>query len=115
MGEPVYRRVVVKLSGEYFAGGDPFGIHQGTIDRIAKGTAEAHRAPPPEMKVNLEEFTPALLNDAKLTKRLVGLFGEVIGAENVKPRLPVMGGEDFGRFASTGAPDSAQSRTAETL
>jgi amidohydrolase len=74
------------------------------IDRIAKGTAEAHRAPPPEMKVNLQEFTPALLNDAKLTKRLMGLFGEVLGAENVKPRLPVMGGEDFSRFASTGAP-----------
>ena len=74
------------------------------IDRIAKGTAEAHRAPPPEMKVNLQEFTPALLNDAKLTKRLTGLFGEVLGAENVKPRLPVMGGEDFSRFASTGAP-----------
>lgn len=74
------------------------------IDRIAKGTAEAHRAPPPEMKVNLQEYTPALLNDAKLTKRLMGLFGEVLGAENVKPRLPVMGGEDFSRFASTGAP-----------
>jgi hippurate hydrolase len=74
------------------------------IDRIAKGTAEAHRAPAPEMKVNLQEFTPALLNDAKLTKRLMGLFGEVIGAENVKPRPPVMGGEDFSRFASTGAP-----------
>ncbi len=74
------------------------------IDRIAKGTAEAHRAPPPEMKVNLQEFTPALLNDAKLTKRLMGLFGEVLGAENVKPRAPVMGGEDFSRFASTGAP-----------
>ncbi|HEY4205025.1 MAG TPA: UMP kinase [Xanthobacteraceae bacterium] len=41
MGEPVYRRVVVKLSGEYFAGGDPFGIHQGTIDRIAKDLIDA--------------------------------------------------------------------------
>jgi hippurate hydrolase len=74
------------------------------IDRIAKGTAEAHRAPAPEMKVNLQEFTPALLNDATLTKRLVNLFGEVVGAGNVKPRLPVMGGEDFSRFATTGAP-----------
>jgi uridylate kinase len=35
MGEPVYRRVVIKLSGEYFAGGNPFGIDQATIDRIA--------------------------------------------------------------------------------
>jgi len=35
MGEPVYRRVVVKLSGEYFAGPQSYGIDQPTIDRIA--------------------------------------------------------------------------------
>jgi uridylate kinase len=36
MGEPpVYRRVVVKLSGEYLAGSQSFGIDQPTIDRIA--------------------------------------------------------------------------------
>ncbi|MGP8122395.1 MAG: UMP kinase [Xanthobacteraceae bacterium] len=35
MGEPVYRRVVVKLSGEYLAGPKPFGIDQTTIDRVA--------------------------------------------------------------------------------
>lgn len=35
MAEPLYRRVVIKLSGEYFAGGQPFGIDQPTIDRIA--------------------------------------------------------------------------------
>ena len=35
MAEAKYRRVVVKLSGEYFAGDQPFGIHQPTIDRIA--------------------------------------------------------------------------------
>jgi uridylate kinase len=35
MAEPVYRRVVVKLSGEYLAGSQPFGIDQPTIDRIA--------------------------------------------------------------------------------
>jgi len=35
MDEPAYRRVVVKLSGEYFAGSKPFGIDQPTIDRIA--------------------------------------------------------------------------------
>lgn len=33
--EPVYRRVVIKLSGESFAGGQAFGIDQATIDRIA--------------------------------------------------------------------------------
>jgi hippurate hydrolase len=45
-----------------------------------------------------------MLNDPKLTKRLMGLFDDVVGAENIKPRLPVMGGEDFGRFAQSGAP-----------
>lgn len=36
MGEPVYRRVVVKLSGEYLAGPQPFGIDQSTIDKVAQ-------------------------------------------------------------------------------
>jgi uridylate kinase len=35
MAEPVYRRVVIKLSGEYFAGANSFGMDQPTIDRIA--------------------------------------------------------------------------------
>ncbi len=35
MAEPAYRRVVIKVSGEYLAGDQPFGIHQPTIDRIA--------------------------------------------------------------------------------
>lgn len=35
MAKLAYRRVVIKLSGEYFAGSQPFGIDQPTIDRIA--------------------------------------------------------------------------------
>ena len=35
MAEPLYRRVVIKVSGESFAGGQSFGIDQPTIDRIA--------------------------------------------------------------------------------
>ena len=35
MPEPVYRRVVVKLSGEALAGPEGLGIHQPTIERIA--------------------------------------------------------------------------------
>ena len=35
MGEPAYLRVVIKVSGEYLAGDQSFGIHQPTIDRIA--------------------------------------------------------------------------------
>ena len=33
---PAYRRVIVKVSGEFLAGPDDFGIHQPTIDLIAK-------------------------------------------------------------------------------
>src|SRR3979411_2858830 len=35
MAEPVYRRVVIKISGEYLAGAQSFGIDHPTIDRIA--------------------------------------------------------------------------------
>ena len=35
MTEPVYRRVVVKVSGEALMGPDDFGIHQPTLERIA--------------------------------------------------------------------------------
>jgi uridylate kinase len=35
MTDPVYRRVVIKLSGEYLAGQQGFGIDQPTVDRIA--------------------------------------------------------------------------------
>jgi uridylate kinase len=41
MSGPVYRRVVVKLSGEYLAGPQPFGIDQLTIDRIAADLIKA--------------------------------------------------------------------------
>jgi uridylate kinase len=41
MGEPLYRRVVVKLSGEYLAGSQPFGIDQPTLDRVASDLIEA--------------------------------------------------------------------------
>jgi uridylate kinase len=35
MAEPVYRRVVVKVSGEALMGPDSFGIHQPTLERVA--------------------------------------------------------------------------------
>ncbi len=35
MAEPIYRRVVVKVSGEALMGPGGFGIHQPTLDRIA--------------------------------------------------------------------------------
>src|ERR1700709_797554 len=41
MAEPVYRRVVVKLSGEYFAGAHSFGMDQATIERIGRNLRAA--------------------------------------------------------------------------
>jgi len=35
MGEPRYRRVIVKIGGEAFAGPDGFGVHQPAVDRVA--------------------------------------------------------------------------------
>ncbi len=35
MGEPGYRRVIVKLSGEALAGSEGFGVQQPVVDRIA--------------------------------------------------------------------------------
>jgi uridylate kinase len=35
MAEPRYRRVIVKIGGEAFAGPDGFGVHQPAVDRVA--------------------------------------------------------------------------------
>jgi uridylate kinase len=43
MDEPAYRRVVVKLSGEYLAGPQSFGIDQPTIDRVADDLTAARK------------------------------------------------------------------------
>jgi len=43
MAEPVYRRVVIKLSGEYLAGSQVAGIDQSTVDRIASDLIAAQQ------------------------------------------------------------------------
>jgi uridylate kinase len=42
MAEPIYRRVVVKVSGEALMGPGDFGIHQPTLDRIAVDLVASH-------------------------------------------------------------------------
>ncbi|HEY2787685.1 MAG TPA: amidohydrolase [Fimbriiglobus sp.] len=74
------------------------------IERICKAAAVGARAPEPEVKVNLDEYTPATLNDVALTRRVVGVFKQVLGDANVTPRAPIMGGEDFGRYGREGIP-----------
>jgi uridylate kinase len=43
MAEPVYRRVVIKISGEYLAGGNGAVIDQPTVDRIASDLIAAQK------------------------------------------------------------------------
>jgi hippurate hydrolase len=74
------------------------------IERIAKAAAQGARAPEPEVKIDTSEFTPALRNDPKVTRQTVAMFREVLGADKVHERPPVMGGEDFSRYAQGGTP-----------
>jgi hippurate hydrolase len=74
------------------------------IKRIADAAAKGARAPEPEVKVDPGEFTPALVNDAKLTRRTVARFKEVLGPDRVHERPPSMGGEDFGSYGREGVP-----------
>jgi uridylate kinase len=43
MAEPTYGRVIVKVSGEALAGGEGYGIHQPTIDRLAADLVAARQ------------------------------------------------------------------------
>jgi metal-dependent amidase/aminoacylase/carboxypeptidase family protein len=74
------------------------------IGRIAKAAAAGALAPEPVMTVNLDEFTPATLNDVPLSRRMGEAFKQVVGAANVKSRPTMMGAEDFGRYGQGGIP-----------
>jgi amidohydrolase len=82
-------------------------VHRHLLDgirRIAEADARGANAPPPEVIVDSEEFTPALVNDAKLTRRIVATFTEVLGAEKVLERPPVLGADDFALYGREGIP-----------
>jgi len=74
------------------------------IERIARAAAQGARAPEPVVKVDLTEFTPALVNDSGLTRQTVAVFREVLGKDKVHERPAVMGGEDFSRYAQDNTP-----------
>jgi metal-dependent amidase/aminoacylase/carboxypeptidase family protein len=75
-----------------------------SIDRIAKAAAAGANAPPPEVKVSLDEFTPATYNDVPLAQKCGAVFREILGAESVRTRKPVMGAEDFSRYSDGKTP-----------
>src|SRR5881398_2027887 len=72
------------------------------IDQIAQGIAAADGVPPdraPIVNVLKDQFTPATYNNPDLTKRLVGVWKNVLGADNVEIVDPTMGGEDFSEYS----------------
>jgi hippurate hydrolase len=72
------------------------------IDRIAKGIATAGGVPPdraPIVSVLKDQFTPATYNNPELTKRLVAVWRNSLGNDNVEIVEPTMGGEDFSEYS----------------
>ena len=72
------------------------------IERIAKGMAAAAGVPPdraPIVTVSKDQFCPATYNNPELTKRLVAVWKNSLGNENVKMVDAVMGGEDFSEYS----------------
>jgi hippurate hydrolase len=75
---------------------------QAAVRRKALAAAASSGAPEPS--INISEGTPALFNDPELTERVARTLKRVLGDENVVEGEPVMGGEDFGRYAQSGVP-----------
>lgn len=74
------------------------------IQRMARAAAAAAGAPEPEVRVALEDFTPAVYNHPQLAEKTTAVFRKVLGADHVHKIGPVMGGEDFGRYGREGVP-----------
>jgi hippurate hydrolase len=72
------------------------------IKRKAQAAALAANAPEPDVNFVTDDFTPKLENDIPLTRKTVAVFEEILGKENVRKRNPILGGEDFSRFANNG-------------
>ncbi|MEX1039328.1 MAG: amidohydrolase [Pirellulaceae bacterium] len=72
------------------------------IQRKAKAVAQGASAPEPTIEIS--EGTPSLKNDEQLTRRIVEVFREVLGAENALPAEQSLGGEDFSQYGRAGVP-----------
>jgi hippurate hydrolase len=82
---------------------DPMRKHVlDAIERVCKAAALGANAPVPEIKYFPDEFTPRLVNDSKLTRKTIGLFKDVLGEDKIHEKPPMMGGEDFSRYARNG-------------
>jgi len=84
-------------------------VRQRTLDSIRRITTETARAfgvpadREPVVSIAEEEHTPAAYNDPALIDRLVPVWRQAFGPENVVEVPPVMAGEDFSRYGRTEA------------
>ena len=72
------------------------------IERIAKGCATAAGLPPdrmPQIDILKAEGVNATYNNPELTKRITAALKTAVGNDNVIPKNPTMGGEDFSEFS----------------
>jgi hippurate hydrolase len=72
------------------------------IDRRLKALALGHKAPAPSLEV--QEHTPATINDPDLVARVAPLLKKELGDDHVQVADPVMGAEDFALYAEQGVP-----------
>lgn len=72
------------------------------IARIARAAAAAARAPEPIIRHNPADYTPALVNEPELARKMIGLFANVLGSDKVHERPVSMGGEDFSQLTRAG-------------
>jgi hippurate hydrolase len=71
------------------------------IRRITAGIARAAGVPAerePTVSVLEEEYTPAMYNNPELVSRLLPVWTQMLGEDNVVERDAEMGGEDFSRY-----------------
>jgi amidohydrolase len=64
----------------------------GRLRAIAEGTAALFGA---SAEVIFEGDVPVTVNDAEKTEFAIGVAGEIVGRDNVRPMRPIMGAEDF--------------------
>jgi hippurate hydrolase len=69
------------------------------IRQLAEDTCRTFQCTKPPAVVLRDEYTPAVYNDPELAAAAGRIFGALVGEDNVIPREPGMGGEDFGRYS----------------
>lgn len=74
------------------------------IQRISKAAAMAAKAPEPIIRIEADDWCPALYNTPALAKKTAAVFREALGKDNIREIPPIMGGEDFSRYGRAGVP-----------